>query len=152
MEKAIFAAGCFWGVENNFSRLDGVLSTKVGYTGGNTQNPTYEEVCTNTTGHAEAIEIRYDPLKISYNQLLEIFWTIHNPTQFNRQGFDIGSQYRSAIFYLNDEQKKLAEESKEKLEKSGKYKDKITTEIESAGIFYPAEDYHQQYYKKHGKI
>ncbi|MHB9035381.1 MAG: peptide-methionine (S)-S-oxide reductase MsrA [Armatimonadota bacterium] len=151
-EKATFAAGCFWGVESAFRELigKGVVSTTVGYTGGHTENPTYEDVCSHTTGHAEAVEIQFDPSKISYKELLDVFWSIHDPTTPNRQGPDVGSNYRSAIFYHNPEQLKAAEESKAQLEKSGKFKRPIVTEITPAGVFYPAEDYHQQYYEKRG--
>ena len=151
-EKAIFAAGCFWGVESAFSQLinKGVISTRVGYTGGSFKNPTYEEVSAHKTGHAEAVEVEYDPQKISYAQLLDVFWSIHDPTTPGRQGPDVGSQYRSAIFYLTPEQEKLAEESKDKLAESGKLKGKIVTKISAAGEFYPAEDYHQRYFEKKG--
>jgi peptide-methionine (S)-S-oxide reductase len=147
MEKATFAAGCFWGVEAVFERTDGVEKTTVGYTGGKTKNPTYEQVCTGKTGHAEAVQIIYNPKIITYEQLLETFWMMHNPTQKNRQGPDIGTQYRSAIFYHNQEQKQIAEQSK-------KEKDlgvKIQTEITLAKEFYPAEEYHQKYLKKQGR-
>jgi peptide-methionine (S)-S-oxide reductase len=150
MEKAIFAAGCFWGVEEMFRTLPGVVSTRVGYTGGHTESPTYEEVCSDQTGHAEAVEVTFDPDKISYKELLDIFWNGHDPTQKNRQGPDIGSQYRSAIFYLNEEQKKSAEESKAKLRQSDQSKFNIVTEIVPATAFYPAEEYHQQYLFKKG--
>ncbi|MDD5005490.1 MAG: bifunctional methionine sulfoxide reductase B/A protein [Candidatus Omnitrophica bacterium] len=151
-EKATFAAGCFWGVESAFRQLlgKGVISTRVGYTGGHTKNPTYKDVCSDETGHAEAVEVEYDPSIISYQKLLDIFWSIHDPTTPNRQGPDIGSQYRSAIFYHNLEQEKSAKESLARLEKSKKYKKKITTEIAEAKEFYPAEDYHQQYFEKNG--
>lgn len=151
MEKATFAAGCFWGVEDKFRKINGVISTQVGYTGGNTQNPTYEEVCTNTTGHAEAVEVTYDPEVVSYDELLNIFWNMHDPTTLNKQGFDIGSQYRSAIFFHNEEQERLAKESKENMDKSGKFKKPIVTEIIPAGIFWRAEEYHQQYHEKTGQ-
>jgi len=149
-EVATFAAGCFWGVESAFRELigKGVISTKVGYTGGHTKNPTYEQVCTHTTGHAESVEVTFDPAKISYQKLLNVFWSIHDPTTPNRQGPDVGDQYRSAIFYHSDQQRKLAEESKAELEKSGKYRNPVVTEITKAGVFYPAEDYHQQYFEK----
>ena len=147
-EKAIFAAGCFWGVESAFRKVKGVISTKVGYTGGYFDNPTYEDVCSHKTGHAEAIEIIYDPSIISYDDLLEVFWNIHDPTTLNRQGWDVGSQYRSAIFYLNEEQKTQAEVSKEKKNKSGIFKKEIATEITVASTFYEAEEYHQQYNEK----
>lgn len=149
-EKAIFAAGCFWGVEETFRKIKGVVYTRVGYTGGLLKNPTYEDVCTDKTGHAEAIEIEYDPSILSYEKLLNIFWEMHDPTMLNRQGPDIGAQYRSAIFYTNEEQKNAAILSKENLEKSGKYSKKIATQIIPASEFYPAEDYHQKYYMKFG--
>lgn len=151
-ELATFAAGCFWGVESAFRELigKGVISTKVGYIGGHTKNPSYEEVCTHTTGHAEAVEVEYDPAKISYDKLLDVFWSIHDPTTPNRQGPDTGDQYRSGIFYHSPEQKKLADESKDRLAKSGKFSDPIVTEITQATEFYPAEDYHQQYFEKRG--
>jgi peptide-methionine (S)-S-oxide reductase len=149
MEKATFAAGCFWHVEETFRHLSGVVSTTVGYTGGMLKNPTYEDVCTDKTGHAEAVEITYDPQKITYEQLLKVFWDIHDPTTKNRQGPDVGTQYRSAIFYHTAEQKSVAEQSKNDLEQSGKYKKKIVTEITQATTFYPAEEYHQQYLEKH---
>jgi len=149
-EKAIFAAGCFWGVEETFRNIKGVVSTKVGYTGSSFKNPTYENVCTDKTGHAEAIEIEYDPSIVSYEKLLNIFWEIHDPTTLNRQGPDIGKQYRSAIFYTDENQKNIATLSKENLEKSGKYNKKIVTEIIQVSEFYPAEDYHQKYYMKRG--
>jgi len=150
MEKATFAAGCFWGVEEAFAHLKGVKDTIVGYTGGHTKNPTYEQVCSHTTGHAEAVEVTFDPSIISYKELLNTFWTIHNPTTLNRQGPDIGDNYRSAIFYHSEEQKKQALESKKELEKSDKYQDAIVTEIKAEGPFYKAEEYHQKYYHKHG--
>ena len=148
--KAIFAAGCFWGVETAFRKLEGVVDVKVGYTGGHTENPTYEDVCTGNTGHAEAVEVIFDTKVISYTELLDTFWKIHNPTTLNRQGPDVGEQYRSAIFYLDDEQKKLAEESKKKLDDSKKFEKEIVTEITKAGTFYLAEEYHQQYFAKKG--
>lgn len=150
LEKCAFAAGCFWGVEEHFRNLKGVVNTSVGYAGGRTINPTYEEVCSNTTGHAETLELEYDPGVISYEKLLDEFWKMHDPTAVNRQGPDVGTQYRSAIFYYNEGQRKAALGSKEKLEKSGKYKKKIATEVLPAGAFYRAEDYHQKYYMKKG--
>ena len=150
MEKATFAAGCFWHVEESFRYLEGVVSTRVGYTGGTMKNPTYEDVCTDKTGHAEAVEVTFDPTKITYDELLEIFWEIHDPTQLNRQGPDRGTQYRSAIFYHTPEQKAAAERSKQKLEQSKQYRKKIVTEITPASEFYQAEDYHQQYLEKQG--
>ncbi len=150
MEKATFAAGCFWHVEESFRCLEGVVSTRVGYTGGTMKNPTYEDVCTDKTGHAEAVEVTFDPTKITYDELLEMFWEIHDPTQLNRQGPDKGTQYRSAIFYHTPEQKEAAERSKQKLEQSKQYHKKIVTEITEATEFYQAEDYHQQYLEKQG--
>ena len=149
-EKAIFAAGCFWGIEEIFRNIKGVVLTRVGYTGGKKQNPTYEDLCTGKTGHAEAVEIEYDPSAVSYDELLDIFWKMHDPTTLNRQGPDVGTQYRSVIFYSNEAQKKSALASKERLEKSGKYMDKIVTEIIPTAEFYPAEDYHQKYNMKRG--
>jgi peptide-methionine (S)-S-oxide reductase len=150
LEKATFAAGCFWGVEAAFRRVEGVVSTQVGYTGGHTENPTYKDVCSDRTGHAEAVEIIYDPEKVSYKDLLEVFWSIHDPTQLDRQGPDVGSQYRSAIFHHNGLQAREATESRNALEESGRFKRPIVTEIGPAGPFYRAEEYHQQYYEKHG--
>jgi peptide-methionine (S)-S-oxide reductase len=150
MEKATFAAGCFWHVEEAFRCLEGVESTRVGYTGGTMKNPTYEDVCTDKTGHAEAVEVTFDPTKITYDELLEMFWEIHDPTALNRQGPDRGTQYRSAIFYHTPEQKAAAERSKQKLEESKMYRKKIVTEITEATEFYQAEDYHQQYLEKQG--
>lgn len=151
MEKAIFAAGCFWGIEAAFKRIKGVVSTRVGYSGGNTENPTYEEVCSDETGHAEAVELTYDPAVVSYKELLSAFWEIHNPTTLNRQGWDVGTQYRSAIFYTSEEQKQQAEASKAELEKSQKYDKPVVTQIVPASTFYPAEEYHQDYYTKTGR-
>lgn len=148
---ATFAAGCFWGTEETFRTIPGVISTRVGYTGGTPRNPTYEDVCSDTTGHAEAVEITYDPKIITYKVLLKLFWENHNPTTPNQQGPDIGTQYRSAIFYHNDVQKKDAEQSKKELEKSGKFNHPIVTEIVPATVFYKAEEYHQLYLMKKGK-
>jgi len=148
--KATFGAGCFWHVEDLLSKTKGVKSTQVGYIGGQLPNPTYEEVCTDKTGHAEAVQVEYDPDEISYEDLVEIFWKNHNPTTLNRQGPDIGIQYRSAIFYHNDTQKEIAEKSKQTLDKSGEHENPIVTEIVPAPIFYKAEEYHQKYFKKHG--
>ena len=148
--KATFGAGCFWHVEDLLSKTKGVKSTKVGYIGGQLPNPTYEEVCTDKTGHAEAVEVEYDPNEISYEELLDVFWKNHNPTTLNRQGPDIGIQYRSAIFYHDDAQKEIAEKSKQTLDKSGQYENPVVTEIVPAPIFYKAEEYHQKYFKKHG--
>jgi methionine-S-sulfoxide reductase len=150
-ETAIFAAGCFWGVESNFRRVKGVVSTRVGYTGGTFSNPTYREVCSHKTGHAEAIEIMYDPDEVSYDKLLEVFWSIHDPTTLNRQGPDIGMQYRSAIFYLNSEQKEKSFNSIAKLEASKRFKNPIVTQIVPASDFWQAEEYHQQYNEKRKK-
>jgi peptide-methionine (S)-S-oxide reductase len=150
MQRATFAAGCFWGVESAFRQLPGVLATAVGYTGGHTKDPTYKEVCSGGTGHAEAVTVEFDPAKISYEQLLDVFWDIHDPTQYNRQGPDYGSQYRTAIFTHGPEQEKAARESKERLNKSGKFKRPVVTEIVPAPEFYMAEDYHQQYFEKRG--
>ncbi|HSX25742.1 MAG TPA: peptide-methionine (S)-S-oxide reductase MsrA [Chlamydiales bacterium] len=146
-EKATFAAGCFWGIETEFRKLPGVIDAQVGYTGGHTKNPTYNEVCGGQTGHAEAVEILFDPKIISYEKLLALFWRIHDPTSYNRQGPDIGSQYRSAIFTHNAHQLEAALKSKAALEKSGQH---IVTEIAPAGPFYRAEEYHQRYHEKHG--
>ncbi len=151
-QKATFAAGCFWGVEAAFSQVGGVISITVGYTGGTTKNPTYSQVCSGATGHAEAVEVIYDPSKISYEQLLEVFWNIHDPTTYNRQGPDVGAQYRSAIFYHTPEQLAEAKNSIEKLERTGRFEGSIVTEIKPASKFYPAEEYHQQYLKKHRQI
>lgn len=150
MEKATFAAGCFWGVEAAFRQVKGVVSTTVGYTGGNHKNPTYEDVCSDKTGHAEAVQVEYDPSKVSYEDLLKIFWENHDPTTLNRQGPDVGSQYRSAIFYHTPQQKAAAAASKEQLEKRGVFKRLIVTQILPAADFYRAEDYHQQYLEKRG--
>ena len=149
MAKATFAAGCFWGVEAAFRQIDGVTATTVGYSGGHTTNPTYKEVCTNTTGHAEVVQVEYDPDRVSYEILLDAFWSNHDPTQLNRQGADVGTQYRSAIYYHDDEQKTAAAASKGKLESSGRGRP-VVTEITEAQEFYPAEDYHQQYLEKRG--
>jgi peptide-methionine (S)-S-oxide reductase len=148
MEKATFAAGCFWGVEAAFNKVEGVLSTKVGYTGGTLKEPTYNDVSTGLTGHAESIEIFFDELVIKYEELLKVFWTTHDPTTKDSQGPDHGSQYRSAIFYHNDTQRKTALKSREQQESSGKYDSSIKTEIVEATEFYPAEDYHQKYFQK----
>lgn len=148
MEKATFAAGCFWGVEEAFRVLDGVTATAAGYMGGTVDNPTYEMVCSGETGHAEVVEIEYDPQIVSFEQLLDRFWAKHNPTTLNRQGWDVGTQYRSAIFYHSEEQKKAAEESLNRMDAEGSYEAPIVTEIVAAAIFWRAEEYHQQYVLK----
>ena len=150
LETATFGAGCFWGVEETFRRLKGVISTEVGYAGGTFPNPTYEDVCNGDTGHAEAVQIQFDPAVISYSDLLNVFWASHNPTTLNHQGPDFGEQYRSVIFYHSPEQKVAAVRSKSELEKSKKWKDSIVTQIVPPMSFYRAEDYHQQYLKKRG--
>ena len=149
--KATFAAGCFWGVEAAFRDVEGVVSTAVGYTGGSTTNPTYEEVCTDRTGHAEAVEVVYDPKVVTYEELLDLFWSIHDPTTRNRQGPDLGSQYRSAIFYHDPEQEAAARAKMEKLQSSGLYRREMVTEIVPASQFYRAEEHHQRYFEKHGR-
>ena len=148
LEKATFAGGCFWCMEHPFDELDGVISTTVGYTGGHKENPTYKEVSAGTTGHTESVLVVYDTAKITYDKLLDVFWRNINPTTPDRQFVDVGSQYRPAIFYHNEEQKRLAEESRDRLDKSGRYNNPILTEIVSATIFYEAEEYHQNYYRK----
>lgn len=150
MAKATFAAGCFWGVEATFRQIPGMISTRVGYTGGDFANPTYKDVCTDRTGHAEAVEVEFDPSKVSYEQLLTVFWENHDPTQLNRQGPDYGKQYRSAIFFHSPEQEQAARTSKEKLQASGNFHRPIVTQIVPAVTFYEAEDYHQQYLEKRG--
>ena len=150
--KAYFAAGCFWGVEAAFQRVPGVIATTVGYSGGHTANPTYEQVCGHTTGHAETVEVEYDPSKVSYEQLLDAFWTCHDPTTLNRQGPDVGSQYRSAIFCVDEDQKAAAELSKARQEALGKRGLRIVTEITRTGPFYRAEEYHQHYLQKRGQV
>ena len=148
--KATFGAGCFWHVEDIFSKTQGVSSTKVGYIGGQLPNPTYEEVCTDKTGHAEAVQVEYNPDEISFEELLDVFWKNHNPTTLNRQGPDVGIQYRSAIFFHNDKQKDTAEKSKQTLDSSGVFDNPVITQIVPAPTFYTAEEYHQKYFKKHG--
>ena len=149
-EKATFGAGCFWGVEAAFRQIPGVISTAVGYEGGEMKNPTYRDVCTDQTGHAEVVEVTFDPAKVSYNDMLKVFWENHDPMQYNRQGPDYGRQYRSAIFFHSPEQEAAARASMEALGKSGKYPRKIVTEITPATEFWKAEDYHQQYLEKRG--
>ena len=148
IEEAIFAAGCFWGVEENFRKMDGVIATSVGYSGGKTENPTYDDVCSNSTGHIEVVKVEYNPEEVSYEELLDKFFTIHDPTSEDRQGLDVGVQYRSVIFYKNDKQKKIAEEAIEALNKAKVYGKPIVTEIREAEPFYRAEDYHQKYIMK----
>jgi len=150
LERATFGAGCFWGVEAEFRRVEGVIATRVGYTGGHVANPTYKQVCNGDTGHAEAVEVVFDPSKVSYEALLEVFWANHDPTQVNRQGPDFGEQYRTVIFYHSPEQKRAAEASKEALAKSGRYRRPIATQIVEASTFWEAEEYHQQYLEKRG--
>lgn len=150
MEKATFGAGCFWGVEAAFRKIEGVASTTVGYAGGSFKDPTYKDVCSGKTGHAEVVQVEYDPSKVSYEELLRVFWNIHDPTTLNRQGPDIGTQYRSAVFFHNPEQEAAAAASKQKLQSSGRYQKSIETEITPASEFYRAEDYHQQYFEKCG--
>jgi peptide-methionine (S)-S-oxide reductase len=148
-EMAIFAAGCFWGVEAAFRQLPGVTHTRVGYAGGHTENPSYEDVCTDTTGHAEAVEVTYDPEQVSYDELLDVFWAKHDPTQLNRQGYDVGTQYRSAIFFHSPEQQEAATRSKAEVQ--ARTPGRVVTELVEAGPFYEAEDYHQQYLEKRGR-
>ncbi len=150
MQKATFGAGCFWGVEQAFRQVKGVTATRVGYLGGTMNNPTYHDVCTDMTGHAEVVQVEFDPSKVSYEDLANVFWSCHDPTQLNRQGPDVGTQYRSAIFFHSPEQEKAARASKEKLQASGRYKRPIVTEITPASEFWVAEDYHQQYLEKRG--
>jgi peptide-methionine (S)-S-oxide reductase len=149
-ERATFGAGCFWGVEAAFRQVPGVVSTAVGYMGGNLKNPTYRDVCTDQTGHAEVVEVTFDPSQVSYADLLKVFWESHDPTQFNRQGPDCGKQYRTAIFFHTPEQEAAARASKQSLEQSGTYKKPIVTEITAAPEFWRAEEYHQQYLEKRG--
>ena len=150
-ETATFAAGCFWGVEVTFRNVDGVLDAIVGYTGGSTDNPTYRQVCSDGTGHAEAVEVTFDPERVSYEELLEVFWQAHDPTQVNRQGPDFGSQYRSAIFFHSPEQEAAARASKQALDASGKLSRPVATEITPASTFWRGEEYHQRYLEKRGQ-
>lgn len=151
MATATFAAGCFWGVEATFRQVPGVTDAAVGYAGGHTEKPTYEQVCSKTTGHAEVVQLEFDPARVSYEQLLDVFWNCHDPTQVNRQGPDVGTQYRSAVFYHDDAQRTTAEASKRALDESGKLRRPIATEITAAGPFWRAEEYHQRYLEKHGQ-
>lgn len=150
MATAIFAAGCFWHVEHRFRNVGGVIDVESGYTGGHVDNPSYKQVCSGDTGHAEAVRVEYDPERISYESLLEVFWRCHDPTQVNRQGPDMGTQYRSAIFYLDEDQRQAAETARAAV--AERYKEPIATEISPAGTFYRAEDYHQRYFEKHGAV
>lgn len=150
MAKATFGAGCFWGVEVTFRQLEGVLDAQVGYMGGHLVNPTYQDVCTGTTGHAEVLQVEFDPEQISYEALIDIFWKAHDPTQLNRQGPDVGTQYRSGIYYEDEAQRTTAESSRASLEQSGQHTNPIATEIAAASEFYRAEEYHQQYLEKRG--
>ena len=149
-EIATFGAGCFWGVEASFQRVPGLIDTVVGYSGGHRENPTYQDVCTDETGHAEVVQVTFDPAKVSYEQLLNVFWQAHDPTQVNRQGPDFGTQYRTAIFFHSPEQETIAKKSRAALEASGKFRRPIATEITPAGKFYRAEEYHQKYLQKRG--
>ena len=151
MAKATFGAGCFWGIEAAFRRLNGVNEAFSGYAGGDKDNPTYEEVCTGRTGHAEVVEVDYDPDKITYVELLDTFWAVHDPTTLNRQGPDVGTQYRSAIYFHTSEQQEAARDSLLSQSESGKYRNPIVTEITQASTFYKAEEYHQRYFEKHGR-
>ncbi len=146
----MFGAGCFWGVEATFRNIKGVTDVAVGYAGGTTENPTYEDVCSDETGHAEVVEVTFDPAQVSYNQLLDVFWSNHNPTTLNRQGPDVGAQYRSVIFYYSAEQRAAAEKSKAEMDKSGKFRQPIVTHIDPAPKFYRGEEYHQRYLEKRG--
>ena len=148
IEKADFGGGCFWGVEELFRTTPGVLKTTVGYEGGNVDNPTYDQVCSHTTGHAETVQIEFDPSKVSYDELLDIFFENHDPTQLNRQGLDVGDSYRSVVFYHNDTQKNKAQAKIKELSKKGKYSDPVITQVAPAKTFWHAEDYHQQYLRK----
>ena len=152
MEKAIFGAGCFWHIQDRFKKVKGVSSTSVGYSGGKKDSPTYEQVCTGDTGHAEVVEVDFDPSVVTYSELLDVFWSCHDPTTKDRQGPDIGHQYRSVIYYLDDRQKKLAEESMDDMSKSGRFRDSIVTEIYPIKEYYKAEDYHQDYFDKKGSL
>jgi peptide-methionine (S)-S-oxide reductase len=149
-EKATFGAGCFWGVESTFRNVKGVTDVTVGYAGGRTENPTYQDVCSDETGHAEVVQVEFDPAVVGYPELLDVFWANHNPTTLNRQAPDVGTQYRSVIFYHSPEQQAVAEESKANLEKSGRFRCPIVTQIEPAPKFYRAEEYHQRYLEKRG--
>ena len=150
-KKATFGAGCFWGVEAAFRQVDGVTATAVGYEGGRLEDPTYEDVCSHTTGHAEVVQVTYDPDRVSYDELLDVFWRKHDPTQLNRQGWDFGDQYRSVVFFHDEEQRAAAERSKAELDSSGRYRRPVVTQIEPVQTFYRAEEYHQRYLEKQGR-
>jgi peptide-methionine (S)-S-oxide reductase len=150
LEKATFGAGCFWGVEAAFRQVEGARSTSVGYMGGRRKNPSYRDVCSGETGHAEVAQVEYDPTKVSYDELLNVFWDVHDPTTLNRQGPDVGTQYRSVIFFHNAQQEAAAKASKQRIQDSGRFSKEIVTEIRPASEFYRAEEYHQQYFEKHG--
>ena len=150
-KKATFGAGCFWGVEAAFRQVDGVTDTAVGYEGGQLDDPTYEDVCSHSTGHAEVVQVTYDPERVSFDELLDVFWRKHDPTQLNRQGWDVGDQYRSVILFHDDEQRAAAEKSKAELDALGHYRKPIVTQVEPAQTFYRAEDYHQRYLEKQGR-
>lgn len=150
-EKATFGAGCFWGVEAAFRKVKGVVSTAVGFMGGRLESPSYRDVCTGTTGHVEVVQILYDPTRVSYQDLLQVFWRIHDPTTVNRQGPDLGTQYRSVIFYHHPDQEAQARRSREEMQQSGRFTREIVTQIEPAGVFWKAEEYHQQYFEKTGR-
>jgi len=151
MEKATFGAGCFWGIEHAFRKVAGVIEAPVGYAGGITPDPTYEQVCSGQTGHAEVVEVEFDPAKVSYEELLEVFWTIHDPTTLNRQGPDIGTQYRSVIYFHSAEQEKAAKDSIAALENGDRFRNPIVTELAPIDTFYMGEDYHQHYFEKQGQ-
>ena len=151
-DKATFGGGCFWGVEARFREYKGVISTRVGYTGGKTENPTYKDVCANTSGHAEAVEVTFDPEKLAYHELLDVFFEVHDPTQVNRQGVDVGTQYRTVIFYHSEEQKEHAERKIQELDNSGAFKKPIATQLVPVTAFWKAEDYHQRYLEKQGRV
>tara|TARA_B100000315_G_scaffold185427_1_gene174557 strand:- start:2707 stop:3228 length:522 start_codon:yes stop_codon:yes gene_type:complete len=151
MEKATFGAGCFWGIEHAFRKVEGVVEAPVGYAGGTTAEPTYEQVCSGTTGHAEVVQVEFNPDKVSYEELLEVFWTIHDPTTLNRQGPDIGTQYRSAIYYHSLEQEQAAKDSIAALENGNRFRNPVVTELAPIDTFYMGEDYHQRYFEKQGQ-
>lgn len=152
MATATFGAGCFWGIEAGFRKVDGVTDAKVGYAGGSKDNPTYEEVCGGQTGHAEVVEVDFDPARVSYDELLDVFWQIHDPTQVNRQGPDVGTQYRSAVYVHDAEQQAAATASKQRQDQAGRHSQPIATEITEASTFWTAEDYHQRYFEKMGRL